>query len=346
MGRSPTLSTPPPDGLVGAALAGDEHAFSQLVAPYRGELHVHAYRMLGSVHDADDALQDALLRAWRSLASFDRTRSVRPWLYKITTNVCLDMIGRRRARGLPFDHSPSSDPGLGQGEALPGSTWIEPYPDDRLPADDRQASPEASYDRREAIELAFISALQHLPGRQRAVLILREVLGFSAREVADATGATVPAVNSALQRARSTLDARLPRRSQQATVRALGDAAVRDLVERFAAALEAGDVDGILALLTDDVMFATPPYAAWCEGRSDVARSWLMPSDDGARLRYVATSANGQPALAVYRREPGDDTYVQLALDVLSVDGGLVGSVVAFRAPEVFAVFGLPPTLD
>ena len=260
MSRGPDASPPAPAALVEAAVGGDEAAFAQLVSPHRGELHVHAYRMLGSLHDADDALQDALLRAWRGLRTFETGRSLRPWLYRITTNVCLDMLARRRARVLPFDHSLPSDPEADPGEPLPASTWIEPYPDSGAAVAGGYAAPEATYEQREAIELAFIAALQLLPARQRAVLVMRDVLAFSAQEVAEAISSTVPAVNSALQRARTTMSARLPDRSQQATLRDLGDAAVRALVGRFVDAFEAGDVPGILALLAEDVAFAMPPY--------------------------------------------------------------------------------------
>ncbi|HET8617721.1 MAG TPA: RNA polymerase subunit sigma-70 [Acidimicrobiales bacterium] len=349
MSRGPDASPPAPAALVEAAVGGDEAAFAQLVSPHRGELHVHAYRMLGSLHDADDALQDALLRAWRGLRTFETGRSLRPWLYRITTNVCLDMLGRRRARVLPFDHSLPSDPEADPGEPLPASTWIEPYPDSGAAVAGGYAAPEATYEQREAIELAFIAALQLLPARQRAVLVMRDVLAFSAQEVAEAISSTVPAVNSALQRARTTMSARLPDRSQQATLRDLGDAAVRALVGRFVDAFEAGDVPGILALLAEDVAFAMPPYPAWCRTRADVSRSWLMPGGPGPRLRYSATSANGQPAVGTYLQQPGTGWYVPLALDVLTLreggGGAIVAAVTAFRSPELFRRFDLPDTL-
>ena len=346
MGHATTISPVPPATLVDAAKDGDAAAFTQLVDPHRSELHVHAYRMLGSLHDADDALQDALLRAWRGLHTFDGGRPLRPWLYRITTNVCLDMLGRRKARILPIDHGPSSDPDAGAGDPLPATTWIEPYPDGRMEIEDGDAGPDASYEQREAVELAFVVALQQLPARQRAVLIMRDVLGFSAREVAEATAATVPSVNSALQRARSTLATRLPDRSQQATLRSLGDAALRALVTRFADAFEAGDVPGILDLLTEDVTFTMPPYPAWCRTRAEVARSWLMPGGPRPRLRYATTTANGQPALGTYLRQPETGLYLPLALDVLTLRGGAVAAVTAFRSPALFGRFGLPGHLQ
>jgi RNA polymerase sigma-70 factor (ECF subfamily) len=213
------------------ARAGDDDAFRRLVEPHRRELHVHCYRMLGSVHDADDALQDALLRAWRALPGFEGRSSLRSWLYRITTNACLDVISRRPRRVLPIDHGPAAGTEDDLGEPLTESVWIEPYADEQL--DDSRAAPEARYERRESVELAFIAALQHLPATQRAALIIRDVLGFSAREAAEALETTVASVNGALRRARKAVAERLPRRSQQATLRALGDDGIREVVERY-----------------------------------------------------------------------------------------------------------------
>src|SRR3954454_1283098 len=201
--------------LLEAARGGDEDAFRRLVEPHRGELHAHCYRMLGSVHDAEDALQDALLRAWRGLSRFQGRSSLRSWLYKIATTTCLDVIAKRPKRVLPVDYGPAADPHDGPGEPLVESVWLEPYADERLGLEDGYAAPEARYERRESVELAFIAALQHLPARQRAVLILREVLGFSAREAAEALETTTASVNSALQRARAAVEERLAEQSQQ-----------------------------------------------------------------------------------------------------------------------------------
>src|SRR5947208_1593602 len=207
--------------LLEAARQGDEDAYGRLVGPYRAELQAHCYRMLGSVTDAEDALQEALLRAWRGLPRFEGRSSLRSLLYKIATNACLKAIERRPKRVLPIDYSPAADPHDGPGEPVVESVWVEPYPDERLGLEDALASPEARYEQRESVELAFIAALQHLGARQRAVLILRDVLGFSAREVAEALDTTPASVDSALQRAHKTVDERLPERSQQATLRAL-----------------------------------------------------------------------------------------------------------------------------
>jgi RNA polymerase sigma-70 factor (ECF subfamily) len=343
MVAAPRGPLPAEDELVEAARAGDEGAFRRLVEPHRAELHAHCYRMLGSVHDADDALQDSLLRAWRGLPRFEGRSSPRSWLYAIATNVCLDAGARRARRALPHDHGPPAAPGHEPGAPLHESVWIEPYPDEAIGLGDGHASPEARYERREAVELAFVAALQHLPARQRAVLILREVLGFSAREVAQALGATATAINSALQRARRTLDERLPERSQQATMRDLGDEGVRALVQRFVDAFEAGDVEAIVSLLAEDATFAMPPYASWYRGRDAVVESWLMP--EGPQLRYVVTRANGQPALGTYVLDPATGAYRPIALDVLTLRGGLIVDVTAFRTTDVFPRFGLPEAL-
>src|SRR5918911_5551220 len=191
---------PNEDKLLDAARKGDENAFARLVEPYRTELHAHCYRMLGSVHDAEDALQEAHLRAWRGLKSFEGRSSLRSWLYTIATNTCLNAIAKRPKRVLPIDYGPAADPHDMPGQPVVESVWVEPYPDEMLGIEDGYAAPEARYEQREAVELAFVAALQHLPPNQRAVLILREVMGFSAREVAETLDTTVASVNSALQR--------------------------------------------------------------------------------------------------------------------------------------------------
>jgi RNA polymerase sigma-70 factor, ECF subfamily len=330
--------------LLAAAREGDEDAFRLLVEPHRAALHAHCYRMVGSVHDAEDALQDAMLRAWRGLRGLEGRSSLRTWLYRITTNACLDAAARRPKRVLPIDYGPPAGPDDVPGEPLVEPVWLEPYPDERLGLEEGYAAPEARYEQREAMELAFIAALQHLPARQRAVLVLREVLGFSAREVAESLETTVASVNSALQRARKTVDERLPARSQQATLRTLGDDGIRDLVEGLVDAFERGDVDAILALVTEDATFTMPPYTDWYRGREAVGDSWLMPGGPPPRLRYVPTTANGQPALGTYRRDPGG-SYRPIALDVLTLDGARIVDITAFRTPEVFPLFGLPDEL-
>src|SRR5918999_682930 len=253
--------------LLEAARASEEDAFARLVEPRRTELHAHCYRMLGSLQDAEDAVQDTLLRAWRGLPKFEGRSSLRSWLYRIATNVCLEAITRRPKRILPVDHGAASDPRDGPGEPLVESVWVEPYPDEVLAVEDGYAAPEARYEQREGVELAFIAALQHLPPNQRAVLIMREVLGFSAREVGESLETSVPSVNSALQRARTTVDERLPEQSQQATLRSLGDERLREVVEGYMDAMARGDVDAVVAMLTEDATFAMPPLRTWYGGR-------------------------------------------------------------------------------
>jgi RNA polymerase sigma-70 factor (ECF subfamily) len=235
----------------------DRDSFQELVEPYRSELHAHCYRMLGSAHDAEDALQDSLLRAWRGLPQFEGRSSLRSWLYRIATNSCLRLIERRPRRVLPIDYGPAADAHDELAEPLVESVWIEPYPDAAIA--DGFAAPEARYEQRESVELAFVAALQQLPARQRAVLILRDVLGFSGAEVAEALDTTPAAVYSALQRAHKTVDERRPTYSQQATLRALGDARVSELVERYIDAWERGDVEAIVAMLSEDATLAMPP---------------------------------------------------------------------------------------
>ena len=331
--------------LIDAARGGDEHAFRHLVELHRRELHAHCYRMMGSLHDAEDALQDALLRAWRGLPRFEGRSSPGSWLYRIVTNACLDAIARRPKRVLPIDYGTPSGPGEEAGSPLSGSVWVEPYPDEQAGLEDGYASPDARYEQREAVELAFIAALQHLPARQRAALILRDVLGFSAKEVGEALDATATSVNSALQRARKTLNERLPDTSQQATRRELGDDGVREVVERFTSAFERDDVDAIVALLSEDAKFSMPPYPGWYRGRKAISESWLMPGGPPPRLRYVDTSANGQPALATYCLDARSGKYLPIALDVLTLRGSRIAEVIAFRTPELFPRFGLPPTM-
>ena len=310
--------------LIEAARA-DEAAFGRLVEPHRAELHAHCYRMLGSVHDAEDALQDALLRAWRALAKFEGRSSLRSWLYRIATNTCLDVIARRPKRVLPIDYGPAADPHDGPGEPVIESVWVEPYPDETLGLEDGYAAPEARYELRESVELAFVAALQLLPANQRAVLILREVLGFSAKEAAETLETTTASVNSALQRARATVDERLPEQSQQATLRTLGDDGVRSVVESY--------IDAVVAMLTDDATFAMPPAPSWYRGREALtAFLGVGPLSGEWRWRHILVRASGQPALAFYSWDEAKGTYLPFALNVLTIRDGLISDVTAYIA--------------
>ena len=327
--------------LLEAAREGSEDAYRRLVEPHRAELHAHCYRMLGSVHDADDALQETLLRAWRGLPGFAGRSSLRTWLYKIATNACLALIGRRPKRVLPVDFGPAADPHDDSEWPIVESVWLEPYPDEAVGIEGGPFSPEAAYDQREAVELAFVAALQHLPPRQRAVLIMRDVLGFSARETAESLSTTVPSVNSALQRARAAVEERVPERSQQATLRALGDERLRQLVERYADAWERADADAILAMLAADATFAMPPYSTWFRGRDAIA-AFLPQGPFTLRWRFLPVRSNGQVAFATYGWDRAAGAYKAHAIDVLTLEGERVKDVTAFLTPDAFRGFGLP----
>ena len=356
--------------LLDAARAGDEGAFGRLVAPYRGELHAHCYRMLSSVQDAEDALQDTLLRAWRGLGRFEGRSSLRSWLYTIATNTCLNQIARRPKRVLPIDYGPAADPHDGLGMPLAESVWVEPYPDEGIGLEDGLAAPEARYEQRESVELAFIAALQHLPATQRAVLILREVLGFSAREVAESLETTVASVNSALQRARATVDQRLPEQSQQATLRALGDDRLRRVVEGYMDAMQRGDVEAVVGMLAEDAAWSMPPLPTWFKGDALAGFLTLGPLSGAWRWRHRAARANGQAAVGAYTWDARAGGYLPFALDVLTLEGAKIKQITAFitrstegrehdfylhwpeqpvdldRVAAFFERFGLPGRLD
>jgi RNA polymerase sigma-70 factor, ECF subfamily len=326
------------------AREGDDAAFTRLVAPLRRDLHAHCYRMLGSTHDADDALQDALLRAWRGLARFEGRGSVRSWLYTVATRTCLDLLETRGRRALPVDLGPSSDHAVLDSGPATEVAWLGPYPDARLASG--PADPPARYERREAVELAFVAALQHLPGNQRAALLLFEVLGFSAAEIAATMRTTIASVNSALARARKVLAERVPATSQQQTLRKIGDARVRRIVAGFASALERGDADALVALLTEDVTWSMPPLPHWYRGIDAVTDFAVqLPLTRCGSWRYRLTAANAQPAVAFYLAPHGTDRYDAWSVTVLTLRGERITDLTSFVGPEYFPPFGLPPSL-
>jgi RNA polymerase sigma-70 factor (ECF subfamily) len=330
-----STTTGAPAALLAAARSGDENAYRRLVEPHSRELHAHAYRMLGSVHDAEDAIQDAMLRAWKGLPRFDGRSSLRAWLYKIATNTCLDTISGRGRRALPIDHVAAAELGESPGRPLIESVWIEPCDDASLGLGDGRAAPEARYERRESVELAFIAALQHLPANQRAVLILREVLGFSAQETAELLETTVASVNSAMQRARKTIEEKLPAQSQQETLRAIGDERLREVVEGYMDAMGRGDVEAVVAMLAEDASWSMPPMATWYLGHESLRRFLADGPLSGAwRWAYRPARANGQPAIGAYTWREDEGCYRPFALDVLtlSADGAKIDQVTSFIA--------------
>jgi len=333
--------------LLKAARAGDEGAFGQLVASHRRALHAHCYRMLGSIQDAEDALQETLLSAWRALPRFEGRSSLTSWLYRIATNACLKALERRPKRLLPIDYGPAADPHNPLAPPLVESVWLDPYPDARFEFEDQLASPAASYELRESVELAFVAALQHIPAKQRAVLILRDVLGFAAKEVAQTLEMTPAAVDTALQRAHKTVDERLPARSQQATLQALGDEQLREIVERFVDAWEHADVDAVVAMLADDATIAMPPQPTWYRGRDAVATFLrTVALAGGNRWRLLPVTANGQLAFGEYRWHEATGHFVGEAVCVLTLAGALIVDITAFRGPGLLANFELPEQLE
>jgi RNA polymerase sigma-70 factor (TIGR02960 family) len=324
------------------ARAGDEEAFRELVDPYRGALHLHCYRILGSVHDAEDLVQETLLAAWRGLEGFDGRSSLRTWLYRIATNRCLNALRdrRRRPREVPAMAEPPEP--TRRTEPL----WLEPYPDSLLDmVADTSPGPEARYEFREAVGLAFITALQHLPPRQRGVLVLRDVLGFRAAEVADMLDTSEAAVKGALQRARATLEARMPGRELPRTPLPRSPRE-RELVGWFADAVESGDVDRVVSLLTDDAWLTMPPQPFEYQGHDAIA-SFLhdRAALRGRPLRLVATRANGQPAFGCYLPDAHAAIARPYGLMVLTLDGDQISAITWFGDSRVFSYFGLPAAL-
>jgi RNA polymerase sigma-70 factor (TIGR02960 family) len=325
----------------------DEAAFRELADAFRGELQVHCYRILGSVQDAEDLVQETLLAAWRGLDDFEGRASLRSWLYRIATNRCLNAL-RDRGRRMPeLPPPPAEAPGPPEPTRRGEPIWLEPYPDALLEGvGERSREPDARYEAREAIGLAFVAGLQRLPPRQRAVLVLRDVLGFRAAEVAETLDITEASVTSALHRARSALDAGLPVAPRD-QVPLPNSPSERELVARFTDAFEGGDVDGVVALLTDDALLTMPPEPLEYQGPAAIAR-FLFTVPAGGRLdlfRLVPTRANGQPAFGCYLTDPHTPIAHAYGLMVLTLRGGRVAAITGFPDTGVFRHFGLPRTL-
>lgn len=347
------------DPVIDAARAGDESAFAALVSRHRTELQVHCYRMLGSFDESEDLVQETFLRAWRKIDGFEGRSTVRAWLYRIATNACLDALDGRARRVLPQHVSPPSDL---EADGGPRSdiAWLQPFPDrlmesDRLieparqrePVAPRHDEPDSVAVTRETIELAFLAAIQHLPPRQRAVLILHDVLGWPAKQAASLLDGSVASVNSALQRARATLREHLPERRLDWAPTAQPTDEERAVLRRYMDVVERGDLGGIAKLLAEDVRTTMPPYPQWMQGREMVmaalTASWSPDSPAYAgRFRMVPTGANRQPAAAAYVRSPGEAAYRAAAIGVLRIHAGRIVEITAFHDPSRFRAFGLP----
>jgi RNA polymerase sigma-70 factor (TIGR02960 family) len=328
--------------LISRARAGDGEAFRALTEPYRRELHVHCYRMLGSFQDAEDALQDTLLAAWQGLGGFEGRASIRTWLYRIATNRCL--TARRSASRRPAKEwdMPQVEPP--EPTRLGEVVWLQPYPDALLEgAIDVPLGPEARYEQTEAISLAFVTALQLLPPRQLAVLILRDALGFHANEVADMLDSTVESVNSALKRARASLQRRQRPTAEHAPAPAPDSPSEQALVAKFVRAYQSGDVDALVALLSDDVFLSMPPIPLEYQGRDVVARLFASILGSGRRVDLVPTRANGQPAFGAYLRAPTGIRH-GAGLFVLTLTGDRICAMTRFDN-SVLPYFGLPRSL-
>jgi RNA polymerase sigma-70 factor, ECF subfamily len=328
------------DPTLEAARAGDERAFAELVAPFRRELTAHCYRLSGSIHDAEDLVQEALLRAWKGLPAYEGRASIRTWLYKITTNACLSALEAKKARALPMDLAPAGDantPMVPRFEPI----WIEPCPAELYA--DPQPSPEARYGLRESVALAFLTALQVLPAKQRALLVLHDVLGWSAAECAELLELSPASVNSALQRARDTLETRGGRAGPRTD-----DSALRSLLERYISAWNASDLPALVSLLHEDATLAMPPIPVWLRGASALEASMgamVFASTVPGTFRMLEIHANGEPALAVYRRDAIGDLR-PYALQIVSARGDRIEGIIAFLDVSLFARFGLPATLS
>ena len=322
--------------VLAAARRGEGRAFETLVGPHRRVLSAHCYRMLGSIADADDAVQETLVRAWKSLGGWEERASLRSWLHRIATNVCIDLASARKRRAMPNEIvaplGPGERPHPSPEDEVP---WLEPASAEYW----QDESPEAAISARESVRVAFMCALQRLPPSQRAVLLLRDVLGWSAEEVAESLETTVASVNSALQRARATLGTKAapPQRDE---------GALRALLDRYMRAWESGTPETLATVLRDDAILTMPPMAAWLSGREAIADFVSFVRAAMGETRGLVTSANGEPAVAFYVRAPGDDRFRATAIHVPRFEEGRIVEVHAFLLPQAFVRFGLPETLE
>lgn len=334
---------------VAVAQAGTQTEFGNLIEPYRRELLVYCYRLLGSPLDAEDMVQETMLRAWRRRDTFNRPISFRAWLYKIATNTCLNALDRRPRRTLPPAAYPATDSREPAAAPIEEAIWLEPLPDEWLA--DPAENPEASYSARENISLAFLIALQLLPPRQRAVLILREVLDWQASETAELLGLTVSAVNSALHRARVTLAKHYAQHKHRAAPTVSDDSTTHQLLERYVRAWETADIAGLVSLLREDATLTMPPIPSWYRGSEAITRllaaGVFSGGGPGWEWRLVPTRANGQPALAIYRRAEAGQAYRAFTLQLLTIDpiSGQIAELINFLNPALLACFGLPTEL-
>ena len=322
-----------------AARGGDRSAFEVVIEPYRRELKAHCYRMSGSIHDAEDLLQESLLKAWRAIGGFEGRSSIRTWLYKVTTSACLDAVDQRKTRALPMGLGSPTEPGspmIPKAEAL----WVEPCPEDLVV--DTARGPDARYSARESVALAFLAALQLLPAKQRAVLILRDVLGWQATECAELLQLTVAAVNSALQRARETLSRSDRARKERCQPE---DDSTRALLARYLRAWEESDVKSLVALLADDAVLSMPPFDAWFKGPQAIASSLTaMVFTPGSAYRLLPIRASGQAGFAFYQRDPATKEFRAASIHVVELVNGKVVEITAFLTPKLFPSFGLALT--
>jgi RNA polymerase sigma-70 factor, ECF subfamily len=326
---------------------GDRDAFGHLAEPYRRELQLHCYRMLGSLQDAEDLVQETFLRAWRGFDSFEGRASLRNWLYRIATNACLNaLVSRASARRiLPEAQGPPTDR-MPEGEPATEIPWLEPYPDVKLEGlSDIAPNPEARYEMREAVQLAFVAAIQYLPPRQRAVLLLRDVLSWSANETAWLLDTSVASINSALQRARATLEKQYPSGRQDTYTAPDNQQTV--LLERYIRAWEGGDLDGFVALIREDAVLSMPPWQQWYKGRAAIQRffAWAWRELCNGPFQIVSTAANCQPAFAQYTYSQEDGIYKAQTIHLLTLQDGAISALNVFLDLKLFAAFGLPSAL-